>query len=82
MDDQAIWERLNPIFREILEDPDIELSPTTTADDIEGWDSITNIELLVAIEQEFDLKFHTGEIAGLANVGELVDLIAKRSAGS
>ena len=81
MGDEAIWEQLTDIFRETLEDPDIELNRATTASDVEGWDSIANIELLVAIEHEFDVKFHTGEIAGLANVGQLVDLIARRAFG-
>lgn len=81
MDESAMWNQLTEIFRDTLDEPDIELGRETTADDVDGWDSITNIQLLVAIEQSFQISLMTGEIAGLNNVGELADLIAARTGG-
>jgi acyl carrier protein len=78
MDEPAVWDRLTRIFRDMFEDDDIEIGPGTTAEDIEDWDSLMHIQLLVAIEQEFKIRFNTGEVAGLNNVGEMVDLILRR----
>ena len=79
MEDSPLWEQMAEVFRETFDDPDIVLARETTAADIEGWDSVSNIQLLVAAEQVFGVKFLTGEIAGLADVGELFDLIAART---
>jgi acyl carrier protein len=79
MQQQEIWDTLTDIFQDIFEDPDITLHPETTADDIEDWDSLTHIQLLVAIEQAFSVRFNTGEVAKLANVGEMVALIEQRT---
>lgn len=77
-DHVAIWERLTEVFRETFQDPDIIIGPETTANDIDDWDSLTHIQLLVAVEQTFRVRFNTGEVAKLANVGEMVELIARR----
>ena len=76
----GIWKKLTEIFHDTFEDDEIVITPGTTADDIDGWDSITHIELLVAVEQAFGVRFNTGEIAKLANVGGMVELIAQRTA--
>ena len=81
MDETAILDRLAEVFRETLDEPEIELKRETTAEDLEDWDSISNIQLMVAVEQAFGLKLRTGEIAGLSNVGDLADVIAGRLAG-
>ena len=78
MDESALWEQLTAVFQQTFDDADIVLERETTASDVEGWDSVSNIRLLVTAEQFFGVKFRTGEIAGLANVGELFDLIAAR----
>lgn len=78
MNRDEIWKKLHDIFRDILEDDSLVLSAKTTARDIEGWDSINHIQLLVAIEKEFGVKFNTGEVAHLANVGEIVNLIEQK----
>ena len=75
MDESMIWRRITEVFRETFDDDEIDLSADTVADEIEGWDSVTNIMMLVAVEREFDVKLHVGEIAGLRNVGELVERI-------
>lgn len=79
---EAVWTRLTGIFRDLFDDDSIEPTPATTADDIEGWDSVTHIELLVEIERAFEIRFNTGEVAGLENVGEMADLIGKRVASA
>ena len=81
MERERIWETLTGIFQDVFEDDDIELKAETTAEDIEDWDSLTHIQLMVAIEQAFQMRFNTGEVAKLANVGEMIDMIAARSAG-
>jgi acyl carrier protein len=77
--EDEIWTRLNEIFREAFEDDELQLNPETTANDIEDWDSLSNIEILVTIEKDFGIRFNTGEVAGLKNVGEMVALITERS---
>ena len=81
MNEDAIWARLTEIFCDVLDDQDIVLTAETTANDVEEWDSLSNVILLVAIEQAFDgIKFSTGEIANLNNVGELIAVIQKQLA--
>lgn len=75
-----IWTRLTALFQDVLDDPDLAITPVTTAKDVPGWDSLTHIQLLVAIEGEFNIRFNTAEVAALANVGEMVVLIAERTA--
>jgi acyl carrier protein len=62
----------------VFGDDDIVVTPATTASDIEGWDSVSNIEVLIALEREFALRFSTGEMASSANVGQLMELIEMR----
>jgi acyl carrier protein len=72
--------RLALLFREVFNDPDLTIAPSTTADDIAGWDSMTHISLIVAVEQDFDVHFKASEMDGMQDVGELVRLIdAKRA---
>lgn len=71
-------EKLNPIFRQVFEDDDIVLHRETTADDIDAWDSLSHINLVMAIEMEFKIRFALGELQSLKNVGHLTDLIDKK----
>ncbi|HEY7317492.1 MAG TPA: acyl carrier protein [Candidatus Binatia bacterium] len=80
MEKTIIWQTCTRIFRETFGDAEINIRPETTADDIEGWDSVKHIQLIVSIEKAFGMRFNTGEMAALANVGEMVELIAKRTA--
>lgn len=75
----AIYERLTSVFREVLDDETIVLSPETTAEDIEGWDSVKHIRLIVTIEAEFGVKFTIEEFTETANVGEFVSLIERKT---
>lgn len=80
MDQEVIWNHLTQIFRDVFDDDDIVISPETVAEDILEWDSLSNIQLLVAIEKAFSgVKFNTGEVANLKNVGEMVEIILQRS---
>ena len=79
MNEETVWNRLREIFRDVFDDDDIEIGPDTVADDILEWDSLSNIQLLVAIEKAFTgVKFNTGEVANLQNVGDMVRVIIDR----
>ncbi|MGE4297510.1 MAG: acyl carrier protein [Desulfovibrionaceae bacterium] len=71
-------ERMQDIFRDVLDVDDIVLTTATTADDIEEWDSLSHINLVVALEQDFGLKFALGELQTLKNVGDMAELIVKK----
>ncbi|MBW7992584.1 MAG: acyl carrier protein [Planctomycetes bacterium] len=79
MNAENIWPKLTDIFRDMFEDSKLTIGPETMAKDIEDWDSLAHIQLLVAIEKAFEIRFNTGEVAGIANVGEMVELIARRT---
>lgn len=82
MRSELVWEKLTALFRDVLENEEIVLRPETTAADLEEWDSLTNVQLLVAMEQAFEgVRFGVGEIANLKNVGELVNVIERRARG-
>ena len=66
------------IFKDVLDNDDITLTPETTADDIEEWDSLSHIQLIVAIERHFKIRFSTAEITSYKNVGEMVEGIQKK----
>lgn len=76
MEKAEILERVQTIFSDILDDDSIVLTSETMADDIEGWDSLTHIQLIVAIEKSFKLKFTSREILTWKNVGEMIDSIS------
>lgn len=71
-------EKLQEIFRDLFDDDDIVLSDSTAAKDIDGWDSLKNVMLIVRIEKAFKVRFSTGEVVALRNVGELLDAIDKK----
>lgn len=72
MQNEALLEQIQIIFRDVLDDEEIVLSEETTAEDVEGWDSLTHIQLIVAIEKQFKIRFTSREILSWKNVGELV----------
>jgi acyl carrier protein len=78
MDKQAILSQTQDIFRDYLEDDGIVLTNTTTANDVEGWDSLSHLQLIVAMENHFKIKFSSKEILAWKNVGELIESIAAR----
>jgi acyl carrier protein len=78
MEDAIIYERLSSIFQNIFDDESIVVTPTLSAQDVDGWDSLTHIRLLLTVEKSFKVKFTTTEINKLENVQGLVKLIQAR----
>ncbi len=72
---EEVFEKLTEVFRDVFDDETIELTDTTTAEDIEEWDSLMHITLISEIEDAFDVNFSMKEVTGLHNVGELADAI-------
>ena len=81
MDTREIFERLDRVFQDVFDDDTIHVTPKTTADDIEDWDSLEHITLISAVEREFRMKFKMGEISSMKNVGEMASIIAARAKG-
>lgn len=78
MERSDIFKKVNEIFCDELDNDDIVLTDETTADDVEEWDSLSHVQLIVAIEKAFAIKFTSNEILSWNNVGELIDSIEKR----
>jgi acyl carrier protein len=75
---EEILDELTPILRDVFDNDSLVATPDLTAPMVEGWDSLNNVRLFVAIEQALSLRFTAQEIAGLENVGELAELIRKK----
>jgi len=80
MPEKDLMSTLTAVFQTVFGDETLSLSRATTARDVEGWDSLMHINLIVAVEREFKIRFTTREIAGLQDVGELLDLIGSKQA--
>ncbi len=78
MEINEILGKVQDVFREELEIDDLVLSNETTADDVEEWDSLSHIQLVVALEKTFGIKFTSREILSWDNIGDLVDCIGKK----
>jgi acyl carrier protein len=76
---QELLPRLNRVFQDVFDDDEITVSRETTAKDIDGWDSVMHVTLLVNVEKAFGVKFSSTEVANLKSVGELEDLILRHS---
>jgi acyl carrier protein len=79
MDQPQIYSHLADIFRNLFDEDSLQLTPELSAKDVDGWDSLTHIRLILTIEKAFKVKFSTAEIGKLENVGELVSLIQSRA---
>ena len=79
MDEPQIYARLAQIFEDVFDDDSVKLTPELSAKDVDGWDSLTHIRLLLTVEKAFKIKFSTSEIGKLENVGDLVKLIKARA---
>ena len=73
-------ERLTRVFRDTFDDPSLQIKDDDTANSIPGWDSLMHINLIVGIEEEFDITFSTAEIAGFKCIGDVKALICQRAA--
>ena len=72
---EEIYGKLNEVFQDVFDDEDITVNDSTVAADVDGWDSLEHINLIVAVERCFGIKFTMGETTGLKNDGEMVDRI-------
>jgi len=73
-------EQLLSIFRNVFDDDNLVINSSTTAQDIDGWDSLAHISLIVAIEKSFNLRFSTAEISDFESVGQMAELILRKQA--
>lgn len=78
MSREEILARVNGVFREVFDDESITVGFSTTAADVEGWDSLRHITLIEAVEDEFDIRFKMNEVTGMKDVGEMIDIIGER----
>lgn len=78
MDRSIILGQLNEIFTDVIDEDAISLKEASTAKEVEGWDSLTHIQLVVAIEKHFKIRFTAREIQEWKNVGELIDSIVNK----
>jgi len=79
MDDPEIYARLTSIFEDVFDEESIKVTPQLSAKDVDGWDSLAHIRLMLTVEKAFKIKFATSEIGKLENVGDLVKLIKAHS---
>jgi len=75
MTEAEVLQKLNEVFRDLFDLPDLELAYSMSAEDIDEWDSVNHVMLVVQIEREFKIKFHTAEVEEMKNVGDLVKLV-------
>jgi acyl carrier protein len=76
-----IYKQLTEIFRDLFDDDTLLLTPKTTAGDIDGWDSMMHVNVVVAVEMRFKIKFKTSEVESLHSVGHLAGLVETKLAG-
>ncbi len=78
MDSATIVTEIEPIFRDILDLPDLQLTRESNAANVEGWDSLAHVNLVIAVEKRYKIRMALGELQDLRNVGDMVDLIRKK----
>lgn len=79
MDKQKITERLTEVFRDVFDNEELVIGDSTTADDIEEWDSLEHISLISAVEKAFKMRFTMKEVSGMKNVGEMISILCERA---
>ncbi len=75
MSETDTLETVRQIMEDVFDRDDLSITPSTTAKDVDGWDSLSHVRLIVALERKFKIKFKNSEIEGLMNVGDLVRAI-------
>ena len=75
---EEVFEKLNEVFQDVFDDSYIQVKDKTTAADIEDWDSLEHINLIVAVEAMFQIKFGMGQVTKMKNVGEMADIILEK----
>ena len=79
METPAIYDKLTDILQDVFDDEDLKARPELTAADVDGWDSLSHIRLMLTVERAFGIKFTAAEIGKLENVGQLVDVIKAKT---
>jgi acyl carrier protein len=74
-----VYSKVTAILREVFDRDDIEATPTLAADQVEGWDSFKQVEILIAVQEEFGVKFSSRELDSLKNVGDLVSIVVAKA---
>ena len=82
MSREEIFQKVQEIFRDVFDDEELTISDLTNSDEIEDWDSLEHISLIVSMEKEFSMKFDIKEVNTLENVGEMIDLIKRKMDGT
>ena len=75
---EEILSTISSVFADTLDEENVTLTEATTADDVEGWDSLTHVQLVVAVEKKFKIRFSAKEIQSWKNVGEMIDSISSK----
>jgi acyl carrier protein len=75
---QKIFDELTEIIRDVFDNDTVVATPNLTASQVEGWDSLGNVRVLLSIENEYGIRFSAGEISSIKNVGELAEAIATK----
>ena len=81
LSDDEIITRLNNVFRDVFDDEGLEVSSEMTAVDVDGWDSLSHIRLVLAVEKEFGIKFRADDIGNMAFVSDMIDVIRRDVSG-
>ena len=79
MAENETFEKLSAVIAETLGLDDVTMTRSTSAEDVDGWDSVAHVQIMVAVEAAFGIRFRTSDMTGLRNVGELADRIVQRS---
>jgi acyl carrier protein len=79
LDTETVYSKLREVFHDVFDDDEIILTPQLSADDVDAWDSLKHVRLLLTIERTFRIKFTTSEIGRLKNVGDLAALIQSKA---
>lgn len=80
MSETDIIARMLPVFQEVFDDDSLTITPSMSSEDIEDWDSLSNVRLIIAVERAFGVRIKASEVAQLDNVGSLADLVAQKLA--
>ena len=75
---EELFDRVQDIFRDIFDEDDMVIEDKTSSNDVEEWDSLNHINLVSAIEKEFEIRFALGELMELKDVGAMIDLIGEK----
>lgn len=78
MSREEVFAALDEVFQDEFDDETLHVTDATVADDIDDWDSLEHIDLIIAVERRFGIKFTMGEVNGMKNVGEMADIILRR----